>query len=82
MSNQSSSSSSAGPLPQPTEAVLLAFIVAVALAELSRAALAPLPDLGEHWQMHAEGLLVVAQLLVQWSTGQDAMQALLCAGAC
>jgi hypothetical protein len=42
----SNSSSGAAPLPQPTEAVLLAFIVAVALAELSRAALAPLPDLG------------------------------------
>jgi hypothetical protein len=34
-------------LPQLTESVLVAFIVAVALAELSRAALAPLPDLGE-----------------------------------
>jgi hypothetical protein len=34
-------------LPQPTELVLLAFIVAVAISELSRAALAPLPDLGE-----------------------------------
>lgn len=33
-------------LPHPTEAVLLAFIVAVAVAELSRAALGPLPDLG------------------------------------
>jgi hypothetical protein len=34
-------------LPQPTEAVLVGFIVAVAMSELSRAALAPLPDLGE-----------------------------------
>lgn len=34
-------------LPQPTEAVLLAFVVAVAAAELSRVALAPLPDLGK-----------------------------------
>eukprot|EP00878_Enallax_costatus_P012821 GHUV01013388.1.p1 GENE.GHUV01013388.1~~GHUV01013388.1.p1 ORF type:complete len:2087 (+),score=705.77 GHUV01013388.1:215-6475(+) len=34
-------------LPHPTEAVLLAFIVAVALSELSRAALAPLPDLDD-----------------------------------
>lgn len=36
----------AAALPHPDEAVLLAFTVAVALAELSRAALAPLPDLG------------------------------------
>ena len=35
-------------LPQPTEKVLLAFIYAVAMAELSRAALAPLPDAGTH----------------------------------
>jgi hypothetical protein len=34
-------------LPQPTEAALVAFIAAVAMSELSRAALAPLPDLGE-----------------------------------
>jgi hypothetical protein len=33
-------------LPQPSEAVLVGFIVAVAMSELSRAALAPLPDLG------------------------------------
>lgn len=47
MASSSSSSSGALLLPQPAEAVLLAFIVVVALAELSRAALAPLPDLGE-----------------------------------
>lgn len=34
-------------LPQPSEAVLVGFIVAVAMSELSRAALAPLPDLGK-----------------------------------
>lgn len=34
-------------LPQPHEAVLLGFLVAVAASELSRAALAPLPDRGE-----------------------------------
>jgi hypothetical protein len=50
-SQGSSSSSGAAPLPQPTEAVLLAFIVAVALAELSRTALAPLPDLGAPRQL-------------------------------
>lgn len=33
-------------LPQPQEPVLYAFIYAVAMAELSRAALAPLPDIG------------------------------------
>ncbi|WIA31067.1 hypothetical protein OEZ86_001095 [Tetradesmus obliquus] len=47
MASSSSSSSGALLLPQPAEAVLLAFIVAVALAELSRAALAPLPDLDD-----------------------------------
>ncbi|KAF8068220.1 PI4KA1 [Scenedesmus sp. PABB004] len=40
-------SGGAPPPPPPAEAVLLAFIVAVALAELSRAALAPLPDLDD-----------------------------------
>jgi hypothetical protein len=34
-------------LLQPTEAVLVGFILAVAMSELSRAALAPLPDLGK-----------------------------------
>lgn len=34
-------------LPQPSEAALVGFIVAVVMSELSRAALAPLPDLGE-----------------------------------
>lgn len=34
-------------LPQPSEAALVGLIVAIAMAELSRAALAPLPDLGE-----------------------------------
>uniref|UniRef100_A0A383V936 1-phosphatidylinositol 4-kinase n=1 Tax=Tetradesmus obliquus TaxID=3088 RepID=A0A383V936_TETOB len=47
MASSSSSSSGALLLPQPAETVLLAFIVAVALAELSRAALAPLPDLDD-----------------------------------
>jgi hypothetical protein len=51
-------SSGAAPLPQPTEAVLLAFIVAVALAELSRAALAPLPDLGAARQLYPTHVLV------------------------
>jgi hypothetical protein len=51
-------SSGAAPLPQPTEAVLLAFIVAVALAELSRAALAPLPDLGAPRQLYPTHVLV------------------------
>lgn len=34
-------------LPQPSEGALVGLIVAIAMAELSRAALAPLPDLGE-----------------------------------
>jgi len=47
-------------LPQPTESVLVAFIVAVAHAELSRAALAPLPDLGEQSATAAHMLAPVA----------------------
>jgi hypothetical protein len=65
-SSSSSSSNSAAPLPQPTEAVLLAFIVAVALAELSRAALAPLPDLGAPQQLFV--LNVPAYDMVWFST--------------
>jgi len=43
-------------LPQPSEAVLVGFIVAVAMSELSRAALAPLPDLGKPGRFPGQAL--------------------------
>lgn len=57
-------------LPQPGEAVLLAFIVAVAISELSRAALAPLPDLGEG---HGVGVVMCLHLHADTWLGMEAM---------
>lgn len=55
-------------LPQPREAVLMAFIVAVAVAELSRAALAPLPDLGKRFCAGFEPVQLPIQQSLRCST--------------
>jgi hypothetical protein len=51
-------------LPQPTEKVLLGFIYAVAMAELSRSALAPLPDAGT--PREAEMCVFMVTLMWWW----------------
>jgi hypothetical protein len=62
-------------LPQPSEAVLVGFIAAVAMSELSRAALAPLPDLGERAGIHTwsvdDVLFGVTRLVFVWVLWRD-----------